>query len=248
MTTARSAPARALATVALLVLVPGLPALSTPAAAQVPEAPDRPIPIFRDGRPFRHADHRAVTCGDCHRPEERHRDTRVWTARDCEACHHGTAAPAGCTSCHERASYEPPRGSVQTLALSVWPEPRDRELVFEHERHADLGCLECHRGGMGLPAQACATCHLDHHRPEAECARCHVAPDPAVHDLAAHMSCGGAGCHAAAATERPMTSRPFCLVCHTDQQDHRPGRSCVACHVKPQPTPREMERPNHGDL
>jgi hypothetical protein len=197
----------------------------------------------QDGRVFRHEAHRSVTCGVCHAREERHRVVRSWTPRDCAACHHDDATPAGCTSCHEPASFAAPRQTATPMALSVWEAPRVRDLVFDHGRHAEVGCLDCHRGGMSPSPEACASCHVYHHRPEAECARCHVAPEPAVHGLAAHGSCGGAGCHSDAATQRPMLSRSSCLVCHDGQREHRPGRTCVRCHIKPAGEGRE-----HGDL
>jgi len=205
-------------------------------------------------RPFRHADHGRVTCGDCHRADERHRAERRWAAGDCAACHHGeAAAQVGCTSCHERATFVAPRWTSTPMALSVWDGTRLRQVVFEHERHAAVGCLDCHRGGMSLPPESCGACHSDHHRPEAQCAHCHRAPDPAVHDLAAHATCTGAGCHAAEATTRPMLSRQFCLVCHDQQRDHRPGRVCIDCHIQPEHPPphvssRRTEPADHGDL
>lgn len=192
-----------------------------------------------------------MTCGDCHRADERHRATRRWTVRDCAACHHGAEVVAGCTSCHERAEFAAPRSTATPMALSVWAETRVRALVFEHDRHSAVGCLDCHRGGMNLPPENCASCHTDHHRPEAQCAHCHRAPDPAVHDLAAHATCTGAGCHAVEVTTRPMLSRQFCLVCHEAERDHRQGRVCIDCHIKPAPpgTPRSgTEPPDHGDL
>jgi hypothetical protein len=230
-----------LATAGLLAVAPVVPAATDAGrwlaglAGQQAQPPAGGFAISPDRRPFRHDAHRAVACGTCHRPDERHRDLRRWTARDCEACHHGDATPAGCTSCHERAEFVPPRRSPTPMALSVWPGSRVRDLVFEHERHDGIGCLDCHRGGMRVPAEHCSACHTDHHRPEAECASCHVPPAPDVHGLAAHLTCGGAGCHSSEATLRPMHSRTSCLVCHTEQRDHRPRRDCVACHVKPGP-------------
>jgi hypothetical protein len=216
-----------LATAALLA-VAGL-------GAQEVRPPTGSFPVSSDRQAFRHEIHRSVACGDCHRADERHRDLRRWTARDCEACHHGDATPAGCTSCHNRSDFAPARLTPTPMALSVWGESRVRDLVFEHERHTAVGCLDCHRGGMRVTAEHCSTCHLDHHRPEAECARCHLPPEPQTHNLAAHLTCGGAGCHSTEATRRPMQSRSSCLVCHTDQREHRPGRDCVACHIKPRP-------------
>jgi hypothetical protein len=214
--------------------------------AQVVGPPGEAFRIEGMDRPFRHVEHRRVTCGDCHRPDQRHRATRRWTAGDCAACHHGGAAvQLGCTSCHERAGFAAPRPTATPMTLSVWEETRVRDLLFEHDRHADVGCLDCHRGGMDLPPENCASCHTDHHRPDARCAHCHRAPDPSVHPLAAHATCTGAGCHAAEVTTRPMMSRQFCLVCHDEQREHRPGRVCVDCHIKP--APRTQSSPPIGN-
>jgi hypothetical protein len=225
---------RVLAGALMVAFAGGLVADPSELGAQVPRPPGESFRVPGMDRPFRHADHRRVTCGDCHRVDERHRATRVWTARDCSACHHGEAAALlGCTSCHERASFVAPRLTATPMKLSVWDTTRVRDLLFEHDRHAAVGCLDCHRRGMDLPPENCATCHVDHHRPEANCSQCHRAPEPAVHPLAAHATCTGAGCHAAEVTTRPMLSRQFCLVCHGEQGDHRPGRVCVDCHIKP---------------
>jgi hypothetical protein len=211
--------------------VPGLPG-PAPLAAQDPSS--RAVqPVDPAGRDFRHARHAAIPCGECHGLDERHRVRREWSARECSACHHGNATPASCTSCHEAASFTAPLLTTTPMALSVWEGPRTRQLWFEHVRHGEVGCLDCHQGGMSFPPEACSSCHEKHHRPDAECASCHVAPAPEVHGLAAHASCGGSGCHSAAATQRPMLSRPSCLVCHDDKRDHRPGRDCVRCHIMP---------------
>jgi hypothetical protein len=186
---------------------------------------------------FQHERHRSVACGVCHSMDQRHRLPRSWTARDCAACHHGNATPAGCTACHQRAEFAAPRPTATPMALSVWESPRVRDLVFDHDRHGEVGCLDCHQSGMDLPPESCSRCHTDHHRPAAECAQCHVAPDPSVHDLASHASCGD--CHSPEATARPMLSRTFCLVCHEDQRDHRPEQECAQCHIMPKTTSRE---------
>jgi hypothetical protein len=228
-------PAARLVILALCVAAAGLavPAGSSAQSRTGQEAQT----VAQERRAFRHAQHRGVTCGECHAVEQRHRSRRTWTAQACAACHHGEATPAGCTSCHQRADFAAPRRTTTPMALSVWESPRVRELMFEHDRHTEMGCLDCHQGGMSLPPEACSSCHVHHHRPEAECARCHVAPDPAVHDLASHASCGA--CHSAEATARPMLSRPFCLVCHEAQREHRPDRSCTQCHIMPRTTARE---------
>lgn len=231
--TPRHRPAARLAVLALCLAALGVVAAAGPAGSAAQAVPA----VDPERRAFRHAQHERVTCGVCHALEERHRSRRRWTAQDCAACHHGEATPAGCTSCHERADFASPRRTTTPMHLSVWESPRTRELTFDHDRHADVGCLDCHQGGMSRAPESCSSCHVNHHRPEAECAQCHVAPDPAVHDLASHASCGA--CHSAEATARPMLSRPSCLVCHEGQREHRPGRSCAQCHIMPRTTARE---------
>jgi hypothetical protein len=236
----RTGPAVRLVVLALCVAgaaLAGAAVLAAPADSAAQSAVRQAPTADQERGTFRHGQHESVTCGVCHAREERHRSRRTWTARDCAACHHGTATPAGCTSCHERADFAPPRPTTTPMALSVWESPRVRELTFDHDRHTEVGCLDCHQSGMNVPPESCASCHTHHHRPEAECAQCHVAPDPAVHDLASHAACGA--CHSAEATARPMLSRPSCLVCHEAQRQHRPGRSCAQCHIMPRTTARE---------
>lgn len=217
----------------LAAMALGLAALAGPTAlgAQVLGEGDTTAVADREPRSFEHAKHRGVSCGVCHALEQRHRSRRSWTAQDCAACHHGEATLVGCTSCHRRADLTAPRPTATVMALSVWDGPRVRNLSFDHGRHAELGCLDCHQRGMARPPESCESCHENHHRPAAECARCHVPPAPAIHDLAAHASCGGAGCHSVEATARPMLSRTSCELCHQEQREHRPDRSCALCHI-----------------
>lgn len=245
MTAPRTHGAAAALRLAVLVGIGALAAGITAAtlAAQATATPERGPRIAAARRAFLHADHlRTIACGDCHRPEERHVGPASWSPPDCAACHHGEGVVAGCTTCHARAGLAGPRVRATPLSLSVWDGPEVRDLPFDHARHRDIGCLECHRQGMTRPPEACASCHAGHHRPEAECASCHVAPAPAAHDRSAHLGCGGAGCHAQAGTPAPMLSRTACLVCHEAQREHRPDGVCAACHVVPRPSTLVTER------
>lgn len=213
-----------------------LATLTAPAGAAAQEAVTDPDTAVSEGpqeRAFRHALHRSVSCGTCHAVEERHRARRSWTPEDCAACHHGEEAPVGCTSCHQREDLAAPRPASTVMALSVWREPRVRDLMFDHRLHGEVGCLDCHQGGMSRPPQSCASCHENHHRPEAECANCHVPPEPEVHPMAAHLTCGGSGCHAVADTTPRLLSRTSCELCHVEQRMHNRGRECVRCHILP---------------
>lgn len=185
-------------------------------------------------RTFLHEYHRSVVCTSCHTSGGQHGVPRQWTAESCASCHHDATRETTCAACHQPDTYEGPRPVTQTLRLSVWAESRTRDLSFDHRLHVGLDCRGCHEGGALLEPPDCASCHLNHHRPEVECAQCHTAPDPGVHGLEAHLSCGGSGCHSDAATRRPMLSRPSCLICHAPQREHMPGKSCVSCHVVPQ--------------
>lgn len=185
-------------------------------------------------RPFLHEYHTGLSCTSCHTSGGRHGVPRGWTAEACASCHHDPARAVTCDACHERETYVAPRPVTQTLHLSVWDEPRTRELSFDHELHVRLDCRSCHEGNGPLEPPACARCHASRHRPEEECAQCHRAPDAGVHGLEAHLSCGGSGCHSDAATRRPMLSRPSCLICHPGEREHKPDRECASCHVVPE--------------
>lgn len=190
-------------------------------------------------RAFQHARHRSVACAACHAREDRHRSSKSWSARDCAACHHADVAVAGCRACHATDALAAPRSASVAMALSVWSGARVRELAFDHDRHGEVGCASCHQGGVDLPPQSCTSCHESHHQATAGCSQCHEAPGPAVHDVAVHGSCAGAGCHSVEGAARPMLSRSSCELCHEAQREHRPGRSCARCHIMPRTGARE---------
>lgn len=197
-------------------------------------------------RRFRHEIHQNLPCTGCHASGGQHGVPRGWTPASCAACHHDPARNMACEACHPRETYTAPRLVVQTLQLSVWDQSRTRELGFDHGLHVRLDCRRCHQGEGLLTPRVCADCHQSHHRPEVECAQCHRAPDPGVHGLEAHRSCAGSGCHSDAATRRPMLSRPSCLICHETKRDHKPGRSCITCHIIPRPPASQRLLPAAG--
>jgi hypothetical protein len=200
----------------------------------------------QQARPFRHAAHRALSCGGCHPTGERHRMVRVWTPADCAACHHDPARAYPCANCHP-AEVLPPAGRVPvTLSLTVWDSAAIRDLPFAHARHAAKSCQECHIPPAGAAARTeCAACHTDHHRPEADCAQCHRPARPGAHGLAVHLTCAGSGCHERVAEPvplrgvamRPLLSRTLCLLCHPEQREHEPGGTCHVCHRIPATSP-----------
>jgi hypothetical protein len=212
-------------------------------------APVRPVPIHasaivvdtvprQDPRPFRHREHEALSCLECHGRADEHGVVTVQTARDCAACHHDPQRGYACQDCHAGAEIALPRSVDSPMDLTVWDEPRTRAFAFEHQLHEGLECQECHTGPVLLAVeQQCADCHDDHHRPQAECARCHLEAEPGVHGLEVHLTCTSSGCHAGTAGERPALSRTLCLACHQDQVDHEPGLECQQCHMVPAQPP-----------
>lgn len=176
-----------------------------------------------------HATHTAVPCRECHAALPTSGVTRVLTREECLGCHHARAQAVPCVTCHTPV----PPGTVQrTLEMGVWAGPRTISLPFDHARHGSLQCAACHTDPPLLkPERACGSCHLPHHRPDADCASCHAAPPASAHDDRVHGGCSAAtGCHAdSVAKDLPM-NRPTCLVCHRDRVDHQPGRECAPCH------------------
>jgi len=180
-------------------------------------------------RPAGHGAHGDVDCGSCHRNSATATRTDL-TRADCQTCHHGTQQDISCVRCHELPA---PRAVSQELQLSVWSTPRSRELPFQHEPHADLGCRTCHMPPPDLrPNLPCAACHdAGHHRPTADCAVCHGTSIIQYHDLDSHQTCSASGCHNQPTIEAiALLSRGVCVSCHQDQRDHRAGQDCAECH------------------
>lgn len=177
-----------------------------------------------------HGSHDTVECADCHRASAL-ATVRALAAADCQACHHGADQSWTCEHCHGApGSYR----TTQELFLAVWSAPRSRELAFEHAWHDGLDCASCHASRPSLSPEPCAACHEDHHVATVRCQSCHTPPREGAHDVDAHLTCGGAGCHRAPRVEAIAGSRSACLVCHQAQEDHEPGGECIECHrVRP---------------
>lgn len=166
----------------------------------------------------------------CHGSGERHRT--IISEGDCAACHHASERIRLCANCHgpERRAA----GSVSVrMDLTVWDEARTRRLPFGHDVHAERACTDCHRAPETMAPVQCAECHAEHHRPEAECTACHGVAPEAAHPVDAHLTCAGAGCHAASVAPPPALSRTLCLLCHDNQVAHEPGLECAGCHEVP---------------
>lgn len=213
----------------------------------IPEPVDT-IPGNQPDRPFTHQEHEALPCLECHDAGERHPAVTVQTERDCAACHHDTERSYVCQDCHRDADLLPEGPVAATMEMTVREEARIRDLPFDHDRHGDPECQECHGTPVTMEVdRECGACHDDHHVPEAECTRCHLPTEPEVHGLESHLTCGGSGCHAGEAAERPTLSRTLCLACHAEQEDHEPEGTCHACHMIPEARPEgRSEGPSAG--
>jgi hypothetical protein len=174
-----------------------------------------------------HGSHADLRCAQCHAASERATQRNV-TAADCLACHHGAQQTATCTTCHQVPA---PRIVERTIRLGVWNAGRVRRLPFDHARHEQERCEACHENRPSLaPTAACGACHEDHHRPDASCVTCHRPPSQGAHTLNAHLGCSGGGCHSDPSIDAIAQTRPVCLVCHQQQQNHEVGKECAECH------------------
>ena len=188
---------------------------------------------------FRHTQHRQVDCRSCHAADETHGGVTVLTLSDCRSCHHSAPVARDCTACH--AAGDGPSDVLRvrrTLALSVGT-PSQRALPFDHDDHRATACGECHTEGLALSAEtaSCDACHQEHHRlgEAVRCASCHVSRREEPHTADVHRGCTGARCHQDLPFEGVPRDRSFCLVCHQDMEEHRPGRPCEQCHSLPEP-------------
>jgi len=195
----------------------------------------------RDTVRFWHGQHRGVECTACHSMERTHGGLTVTSLNDCRSCHHTEPVAASCQDCHSRAEVRRLTARVgRTMDIQVGTLNRpNRQLPFDHAVHGALNCAQCHTDGLALSASAvsCSGCHEQHHQPTTNCMACHNRPAAGAHGLQVHLGCAGSGCHEAipAPVRSVPRTRDFCLVCHQDLTDHRPGRSCENCHTLPRP-------------
>jgi len=185
-------------------------------------------------RAFTHASHTSIECVTCHTSADAHGQIRVSRPADCQFCHHQNATAQTCARCH-KAAPDPDRRFTATLVMHVAGQAPTRELPFVHTKHAAAPCATCHSTTPPMAARPalCETCHGDHHKTDRNCEACHREPPPTAHAKASHLTCGGAGCHASAFIEGDLRTRQVCLSCHEKQREHRPGESCVYCHILP---------------
>jgi hypothetical protein len=202
-----------------------------PPPAQTRQAPTQTRQVPATQRGFSHLRHREVPCTRCHDTARTHGGLLVQTRRDCMQCHHVELAGARCSNCHRPAELRG-RFMVPTSVRTSVAEPRTRALPFDHDRHRQVACAECHRRRPSLAVDvSCNACHTQHHERTRECRLCHTPSPMPAHDRDAHLGCAGAGCHQPAPIEVLRGLRTECLVCHQNQVLHEPGRECGACHL-----------------
>ena len=198
------------------------------AQGQLPRGPGTPAVRFS------HGDHRSESCQSCHSSRVRHGELMVRSAADCARCHHVGAGREQCATCHRGATFPAaPLQTTQTYTLAAKNATVTRRLPFDHQRHQTVACVRCHSNPVSRAPDgaACAACHANHHRPDANCVACHAGANPiAVHKPSDHPNCASASCHGAKAANLPAT-REMCLMCHTSQTNHAPGKVCENCHA-----------------
>ncbi|MGD2067981.1 MAG: hypothetical protein PVI57_04790 [Gemmatimonadota bacterium] len=191
----------------------------------------------RDTATFSHRRHRNVECTQCHSTEQSHGQLTVVGLEDCRSCHHRPPVSNDCSRCHEQGSTPGEVYSMtRDMAFSVG-DAGPRDLPFDHGPHVGLECSSCHTEGLERSAAEvdCTACHEQHHRPEASCRSCHEPAPASAHPNEVHQGCSGSGCHqdVAPGIQGVPRTRPFCLACHQDRVEHRPGQNCVECHRLP---------------
>ncbi len=182
--------------------------------------------------PFSHGDHRGQPCASCHSSRVRHGELMVRSAQDCQRCHHTGRGREQCAACHRSVTARRGAAPERSFALAAGGRTVTRRIRFDHQRHAAVACTQCH---SSVPSRApesadCAGCHTQHHQATADCTTCHGAANAlATHSRADHTGCAAARCHGQRAASLPA-SREACIVCHSAQTTHMPGRSCDQCH------------------
>ncbi|HEY7471565.1 MAG TPA: hypothetical protein VIE68_04380 [Gemmatimonadota bacterium] len=180
---------------------------------------------------FDHRSHRDVECTECHTSRETHGQVTIGSGAACQQCHHTRpVVDRGCARCHGRTELS---AAVSTaIRMELGGRTVDRQVRFEHDDHAGVGCAQCHTQGLSMRVErTCASCHQSHHTATASCVTCHNQPNRASHTAQVHTrTCAGSSCHESPSYGAMTQGRNTCLVCHQDQADHKPGQACAACH------------------
>jgi hypothetical protein len=200
------------------------------APPQLPVKPAATLGKPKDSQRFSHKTHKVLACGGCH--TNNGATLTVKTKADCASCHHAAERPIACEGCHSlKKELDKVLPKSLTMHTSQNTPVRTRTATFNHVKHRDLECKGCHTSGVMLSVtKDCASCHTEHHNPERVCASCHT-PAKSLHVRASHDGCAGAGCHTNADVLALTPSRTTCLVCHTEQVNHKPKRECAECHA-----------------
>jgi hypothetical protein len=202
-----------------------------PAAVQPPaQKPAASLGKPKDSPTFSHKTHKVLACSGCH--SSTNGTLLVKTKADCASCHHSPERPTACEGCHVvKKALDKEIAKTVSMRTSANTPAKSRTLNFNHVKHRDLDCKGCHSNGIQLGVtKDCLSCHTEHHAPERACSSCHT-PAKALHQRASHDGCAGAGCHSNEAVLALPPSRTTCLVCHTEQQTHKPKRECAECHA-----------------
>jgi len=219
----------------LLTLSAAAVTAGTEAAEPVAGLRDPARPVAQPGDTFSHARHKSLYCLTCHLS----RTGAMLTfepPRGCQICHHQAPARSDCIRCHEAGSL-PAVVEVHVAVAAAGEPARDRPVAFQHERHAELRCIECHGQPVTLApvdsAGACQGCHATHHEAGRACSVCHrteAITRPHARPVRAHVACNA--CHPTAAISPLSPTRSFCLACHLPDVDHHPERECADCHFQ----------------
>lgn len=154
-----------------------------------------------------HAEHRSMGCTDCHGmgPAQRSMPNHQL----CSICHETDKSAGGaaeCSRCHARKD-----NAVDALTKHLMDGIR-----FEHERHREQKCTDCHYNGEQLKSRMPGD--PDHTGPPMPtCVLCH--PDPDTDRFAA------------------TPAMPFCTECHA-----KTGESLVQCAVCHEEAMKEIQR------
>ncbi|HVX38214.1 MAG TPA: cytochrome c3 family protein [Gemmatimonadaceae bacterium] len=168
--------------------------------------------------------------------DPRHGKTFV-TASTCETCHHAATNAAACTACHSPVTRT--IAVSMPLKLTQRGAPASRTVAFDHARHASVDCANCHTSRPAVRNVAsCDNCHQNHHEQATQCSACHGTTTHDAHKAADHLNC--TACHARQTVAMLTPNRAFCVTCHADHVNHKPGRECSSCHM--QSTPAELKQ------
>lgn len=171
--------------------------------------------------------------------DRRHGKTFV-SAATCENCHHAPTTNVGCAQCHTGdARLGRTIAVAMPLKLTQRGAPASRTVAFDHRRHGKLDCSNCHVNRPDVrTAASCTNCHQSHHEQASQCSACHGTTAHDAHKAADHLNC--TACHARQTVALLTPNRTFCVTCHADHKDHKPGRECSSCHM--QSSPAELKK------